>query len=99
MLQPRLFLSVDEFEFSARTSNCLSQARINVIGQLVQCSEEDLTGIKSFGRACLKEVKDTLAAYDLSLNMETFCVPRSAVAALRESVDLLERLTKQSITD
>lgn len=62
--------SVDELELSVRSANCLHNANIKYIGQLVQKSEADMLKTKNFGRKSLKEIKEILSTMGLSLGMK-----------------------------
>ncbi|MDP3273696.1 MAG: DNA-directed RNA polymerase subunit alpha [Deltaproteobacteria bacterium] len=66
---PNLFKSVEEFELSVRSANCLHNANIQYIGELVQKTESDLLKTKNFGRKSLKEIKDKLVELGLQLGM------------------------------
>jgi DNA-directed RNA polymerase subunit alpha len=68
-LNPNLFKSVEEFELSVRSANCLQNANIQFIGELVQKTESDLLKTKNFGRKSLKEIKDKLSELGLQLGM------------------------------
>jgi len=68
-INENLFKSVEEFELSVRSANCLQNANIQYIGELVQKTESDLLKTKNFGRKSLKEIKDKLAELSLSLGM------------------------------
>lgn len=65
-----LFRSVDELELSVRSANCLQNANITLIGELVQRTEQDMLKTKNFGRKSLKEIKEILASMGLSLGMK-----------------------------
>ena len=52
--------SVEELEFSVRTSNVLREARITTIGQLADKTDSDLLKYRNFGRKSLREVRDIL---------------------------------------
>ncbi len=69
-LNENLFRSVDELELSVRSANCLQQANIRTIGDLVQKSEAEMLKTKNFGRKSLKEIKEILAEMGLSLGMK-----------------------------
>ncbi len=56
-LNENLFRSVDELELSVRSANCLQNANITLIGELVQRTEQDMLKTKNFGRKSLKEIK------------------------------------------
>ncbi len=62
--------STSELNLSVRASNCLEQARITTIGELVQRTDADLLRVRSFGRTSLHEVKRKLADMGLSLGMK-----------------------------
>ncbi|MCB9589280.1 MAG: DNA-directed RNA polymerase subunit alpha [Polyangiaceae bacterium] len=69
-LNENLFRSVDELELSVRSANCLQNANITLIGELVQRTEQDMLKTKNFGRKSLKEIKEILATMNLSLGMK-----------------------------
>jgi len=69
-LNENLFRSVDELELSVRSANCLQQANIRTIGDLVQKTETEMLKTKNFGRKSLKEIKEILAEMGLSLGMK-----------------------------
>ena len=70
VLNENLFRSVDELELSVRSANCLQNANIKTIGDLVQKSEAEMLKTKNFGRKSLKEIKEILAEMGLSLGMK-----------------------------
>jgi DNA-directed RNA polymerase subunit alpha len=69
-LNTSLWKSVDELELSVRSANCLQNANIKYIGQLVQKTEADMLKTKNFGRKSLKEIKEILAEMGLALGMK-----------------------------
>ena len=69
-LNPHLFKSVDELELSVRSANCLQNANIRLIGELVQRTEAEMLKTKNFGRKSLNEIKDVLASMELELGMK-----------------------------
>jgi len=69
-LNENLFRSVDELELSVRSANCLQNANITLIGELVQKSEQDMLKTKNFGRKSLKEIKEILGTMGLGLGMK-----------------------------
>jgi len=69
-LNENLFRSVDELELSVRSANCLQNANIKTIGDLVQRTEADMLKTKNFGRKSLKEIKEILAEMGLALGMK-----------------------------
>ncbi len=69
-LNDNLFRSVDELELSVRSSNCLKNANIHLIGELVQKTEAEMLKTKNFGRKSLNEIKEILSEMGLSLGMK-----------------------------
>lgn len=69
-LNENLDKSVDELELSVRSANCLQNANIRYIGELVQRSEAEMLKTKNFGRKSLKEIKEILAEMGLQLGMK-----------------------------
>ncbi len=69
-LNENLDKSVDELELSVRSANCLQNANIRYIGELVQKTEAEMLKTKNFGRKSLKEIKEILAEMGLSLGMK-----------------------------
>jgi DNA-directed RNA polymerase subunit alpha len=69
-LMEQLSRSVDELELSVRSYNCLKNADIKSIGDLVTRSEAEMLKTKNFGRKSLNEIKDILAEMGLSLGMD-----------------------------
>ncbi|MBF0353194.1 MAG: DNA-directed RNA polymerase subunit alpha [SAR324 cluster bacterium] len=65
-----LYRSVSELELSVRSINCLQNAKIELIGDLVQKSEAEMLKTKNFGRKSLNEIKTILASMGLSLGMK-----------------------------
>lgn len=64
-----LYLDVDELELSVRSANCLRNANITKIYQLVQKTESEMLKTKNFGRKSLNEIKELLTELGLSLGM------------------------------
>ena len=62
--------TVDELELSVRSANCLKNANIFYIGDLVQKSESEMLRTKNFGRKSLNEIKEVLTEMGLSLGMK-----------------------------
>jgi DNA-directed RNA polymerase subunit alpha len=84
--------SVEELELSVRSYNCLKNANIQTIGELVQKTEAEMLKTKNFGRKSLNEIKEILAQMGLSLGMKidengnavpgpTSILPSAALAA------------------
>lgn len=65
-----LLRSVEELELSVRSANCLQNADIKRIGDLVQRTESEMLKTKNFGRKSLKEIKEILSEMGLSLGMK-----------------------------
>ena len=62
--------SVDELELSVRSSNCLRNAEIKSIGDLVRKTESDMLKFRNFGRKSLKEISDILSSMGLHFGMD-----------------------------
>jgi DNA-directed RNA polymerase subunit alpha len=77
-----LYRSVEELELSVRSANCLKNADILKLYQLVQKSEAEMLKTKNFGRKSLNEIKDVLSEMGLSLGMklEGFVPPDEEIA-------------------
>lgn len=65
-----LFRSVDDLELSVRSANCLKNANIRYIGELVSKTEAEMLKTKNFGRKSLNEIKEILSNMGLSLGMK-----------------------------
>lgn len=65
-----LMKSVDELELSVRSYNCLKNAGIKTIADLVQMSEQEILKTKNFGRKSLNEIKELLETMGLGLGMK-----------------------------
>jgi len=70
-INENLYRSVEELELSVRSANCLKNAQINMIGELVQRSEAEMLKTQNFGRKSLNEIKDILSEMGLTLGMKT----------------------------
>lgn len=69
-INENLYKTVDELELSVRSANCLKNAGIYYIGELVQKTEAEMLKTKNFGRKSLNEIKDILSEMGLSLGMK-----------------------------
>jgi DNA-directed RNA polymerase subunit alpha len=69
-LNENLFRRIDELELSVRSSNCLENADIKYIGELVQRSEAEMLRTKNFGRKSLNEIKEILTEMGLALGIK-----------------------------
>ncbi len=79
-----LLRSVNELELSVRAANCLKNAGIETIAELVQRTEGEMLKTKNFGRKSLNEIKEILAEMGLNLGMK---VDESIVAEARKLLD------------
>jgi DNA-directed RNA polymerase subunit alpha len=68
-LYEKLRLPISELELSVRSSNCLREANIKSIADLVRKSEDEMLGFKNFGKKSLNEIKQLLAGMGLTLGM------------------------------
>jgi len=86
-LNENLFRSVDELEFSVRSQNCLQNADIKYIGELVQKSEQEMLRTKNFGHKSLNEIKEILREMGLELGMKVDHFPaRSEIEARKREI-------------
>ncbi len=69
--------SVNELELSVRAANCLKNANINTIGELIQKTEAEMLKTKNFGRKSLNEIKELLIEMGLSFGMKLDRLPPS----------------------
>ncbi|MBW2061683.1 MAG: DNA-directed RNA polymerase subunit alpha [Deltaproteobacteria bacterium] len=80
-----LFRSVDELELSVRSANCLKNADIHLIGELVQKSDQEMLKTKNFGRKSLNEIKEILSQMGLSLGLKVENFPsREEIKRMKE---------------
>lgn len=70
MRNDNFYRTVDELELSVRSANCLKNANIFYIGELVQRTESEMLRTKNFGRKSLNEIKEVLTEMGLSLGMK-----------------------------
>lgn len=68
-LYEKLRLPISELELSVRSSNCLREAGIKIIADLVKRSEEEMLDFKNFGKKSLNEIKELLAGLGLTLGI------------------------------
>ncbi len=68
-LQEMLAKPIEELDLSVRSANCLKNANIRTLGDLVQRTEREMLSTKNFGRKSLDEIKDVLASLGLSFGM------------------------------
>lgn len=69
-LYEKLRLPILELELSVRSSNCLREAGIKIIADLVKKTEEEMLSFKNFGKKSLTEIKELLAGMGLTLGMQ-----------------------------
>lgn len=87
-LNENLFRRIEEIELSVRSANCLENADIKYIGELVQKTEAEMLRTKNFGRKSLNEIKEILGEMGLSLGMKLEDFPaRKELEQLKEQVD------------
>ena len=72
-----LYKRVDELELSVRSANCLQNAGIEYIYQLVEKTEAEMLKTKNFGRKSLNEIKEILSEMNLSLGMKLHNFPKN----------------------
>jgi DNA-directed RNA polymerase subunit alpha len=89
-LNDNLFRPVAELELSVRSANCLQNADIKYIGELVQRSEAEMLKTKNFGRKSLNEIKEILREMGLDFGMHLENFPS------REDLDRRLALEKES---
>jgi DNA-directed RNA polymerase subunit alpha len=68
-LNPNLFKNIDELELSVRATNCLKAANIQLVGELVQRTEQVMLKTKNFGRKSLDEIRRVLEGMNLKFGM------------------------------
>ena len=86
-----LYRNVDELELSVRSANCLKNADIKYIGELVQKTEQEILMTKNFGRKSLNEIKEILACMGLKLGIRLDNFPP------REDLDRMAQAERSSI--
>ena len=83
-----LFRRIEEIELSVRSANCLENADIKYIGELVQKTEAEMLRTKNFGRKSLNEIKEILTEMGLGLGMKLDGFPgRPELDQRREPVE------------
>jgi DNA-directed RNA polymerase subunit alpha len=86
-----LYRNVDELELSVRSANCLKNADIKYIGELVQKTEQEILMTKNFGRKSLNEIKEILACMGLKLGIRLDNFPP------REELDRMAQRRKDQV--
>jgi DNA-directed RNA polymerase subunit alpha len=72
---------IEELDLSVRSANCLKNANIRSVGDLVQRTEREMLSTKNFGRKSLDEIKDVLQSMGLSFGMNLRSMERRSEAA------------------
>jgi DNA-directed RNA polymerase subunit alpha len=80
-----LLRHVDDLELSVRSANCLKNAGIDLIGDLVQMTEAEMLKTKNFGRKSLTEIKEILLETGLGFGMKLDFAPWNKVAKKEEA--------------
>ena len=80
-----LFRPVEDLELSVRSANCLKNARIRYIGDLVTKTEQDMLKTKNFGRKSLNEIKSIIKQMGLSLGMSVEGWPPKDLMEMQKS--------------
>ena len=74
-INENLYRTVEELELSVRSANCLKNAGIKLIGELVSKSEAEMLKTQNFGRKSLNEIKDILNEMGLTFGMKLDSFP------------------------
>lgn len=98
---PNLYRSVEELELSVRSANCLQNAAIKYIYELVQKTEAEMLKTKNFGRKSLNEIKDILSEMGLGLGMKLdgFVAPTQPPKPADSDVDENKIMSDRAQTD
>ena len=96
--------SVEELELSVRSYNCLKNANIQTIGDLVQKTEAEMLRTKNFGRKSLNEIKEILSGLGLTFGMKfdaqgRLVSPGGSPGADRDAADAERTSTSTTIDD
>src|SRR5437899_5674585 len=83
-INKNLLRSVNELELSVRAANCLKNANIKTIADLVQKSEMEMLKTKNFGKKSLNEIKEILTEMGLGLGMKLDQIPAGQGSAKLE---------------
>ncbi len=96
-MNENLWRTVDDLNLSVRSANCLQNANIKYIGDLVQKTETEMLKMKNFGKKSLKEIKEILAEMGLSLGMNVERMEENAFLRekyQRDIVDVRDQLQR-----
>src|SRR5207237_9013728 len=88
-LNENLYRPVDDLELSVRSANCLQNADIKYIGELVQRTEQEMLKTKNFGHKSLNQIKEILKEMGLELGMKIEHFPS------REEIDARKRAAEK----
>lgn len=72
--------SIDELDLSVRSANCLKNANIHTLRDLVRKSEREMLDTKNFGKKSLEELQEVLGKLGLEFGMDVSEAPSAAVA-------------------
>lgn len=78
-INENLYRTVEELELSVRSANCLKNAGIKYIGELVSKTEAEMLKTQNFGRKSLNEIKDILSDMGLTFGMKVEAFPEPEV--------------------
>jgi DNA-directed RNA polymerase subunit alpha len=86
----KLSLKINEIELSVRSTNCLANANIDTIGELVVMPESDMLRFRNFGKKSLTEIKQKLDELGLSLGMDLakFAINRDNIKTIINNYNL-----------
>ena len=104
-LNENLFRPVSDLELSVRSANCLQNAKISLIGELVQKTDAEMLKTKNFGRKSLNEIKAILEDMGLSLGMKIPHFPAAPISDDEEEkegeveADTIDEDVKEEATD
>jgi DNA-directed RNA polymerase subunit alpha len=71
-IQTLLRMPVEELELSVRSANCLKSSDLNIIGELITKTEQEMLKMRNFGKKSLVEIKEKLTLYNLSFGMKEY---------------------------
>ena len=96
-LNENLFRPVSDLELSVRSANCLQNAKIILIGELVQKTDSEMLKTKNFGRKSLNEIKAILEEMGLSLGMKIDDFPATTIPDEEEEAKEEEGKEKEEV--
>lgn len=85
VMNENLLKSVEELELSVRSYNCLKNANIRTLAELVQKTEQEMLRTKNFGRKSLNEIKELIEAMGLHFNMRVEPEDLERIAAMKRT--------------